>query len=412
MSMSLMANALKSAQAATKKENPSLIPDPKAPLVVANTGSVIIDQMTGCGGFLVQNRMVELVGVESSGKTTLTLQSARCAQKMGWKGIFIDTEGSFDFSYCEAIGPKVDNKTFCVLQPLCAEEMDKVIDIFVREMGKELDYIIIDSIATTRPRGLVQKDSDDPTRPGAHAGWWSAYIHKLRAISLRYGIAVLFTNQVRAKIQTAGAQFSVLNTGIGAGFNARDTAVTTTGGMAIRHAMDARYLMVPAGQIKESVLAEGEGEDEIRTAHWCHIKNLKNKMKNPFRKAKFVIRYGYGIDDSLPIYDLLKSRGLLETGGGGKHVFSGIPGIIDPYQVKGKAAFLQWLSDPGVMDKISEYITDLYKENTTALDLQLDKETLVEGTEFDPDSLILDESGKLEAEDILLGEDNDDEDGD
>src|SRR6185295_19407532 len=75
---------------------------------VISTGSLKLDLATGIGG-LPRGHIVELIGWESSGKSTITLQSIANAQKKGLKAILVDGEHSFDRRYAKNLGINVDD---------------------------------------------------------------------------------------------------------------------------------------------------------------------------------------------------------------------------------------------------------------------------------------------------------------
>src|SRR5271169_5874556 len=60
-----------------------------------STGSILIDQAIGVGGF-PKGRVIEIYGPESSGKTTLALQAIVQSQKNGGICAFIDAEHAMD----------------------------------------------------------------------------------------------------------------------------------------------------------------------------------------------------------------------------------------------------------------------------------------------------------------------------
>src|ERR1044072_4728831 len=55
------------------------------------TGSLLLDQAIGTGGY-VCGKIVEIYGMESSGKSTLALHAVSECQKQGKKGVYIDLE--------------------------------------------------------------------------------------------------------------------------------------------------------------------------------------------------------------------------------------------------------------------------------------------------------------------------------
>ena len=68
-----------------------------------STGSLGLDIALGVGG-LPRGRVVEIYGPESSGKTTLALQTLAEAQKKGGICAFIDAEHALDPIYARKLG--------------------------------------------------------------------------------------------------------------------------------------------------------------------------------------------------------------------------------------------------------------------------------------------------------------------
>jgi len=70
-----------------------------------STGSLSLDAAVGVGG-IPRGRVVEIFGPESSGKTTVALQTLANAQKNGGVAAFIDAEHALDPSYTRKLGGK------------------------------------------------------------------------------------------------------------------------------------------------------------------------------------------------------------------------------------------------------------------------------------------------------------------
>src|SRR5690606_37222620 len=86
---------------------------------VIPTGSLQLDLALGIGG-LPRGRVIEIYGPESSGKTTLTLQTIAECQKMGGVAAFIDAEHALDPTYAQKLGVNVDD--LLVSQPDTGEQ--------------------------------------------------------------------------------------------------------------------------------------------------------------------------------------------------------------------------------------------------------------------------------------------------
>ncbi|MFW6041719.1 MAG: ATPase domain-containing protein, partial [Guyparkeria sp.] len=108
---------------------------------VISTGSISLDAALGIGG-LPRGRVVEIYGPESSGKTTLTLQTIAQAQKEGGTCAFIDAEHALDPGYAEKLGVNVDD--LLVSQPDTGEQALEIADMLVRSGA--VDCVVVDSV--------------------------------------------------------------------------------------------------------------------------------------------------------------------------------------------------------------------------------------------------------------------------
>ncbi|HLT78793.1 MAG TPA: DNA recombination/repair protein RecA, partial [Ferrovibrio sp.] len=109
---------------------------------VIPTGSLQLDIALGIGG-LPRGRVIEIYGPESSGKTTLTLQTIAECQKLGGVAAFIDAEHALDPTYAQKLGVNVDD--LLVSQPDTGEQALEIADMLVR--SNAVDMVVIDSVA-------------------------------------------------------------------------------------------------------------------------------------------------------------------------------------------------------------------------------------------------------------------------
>jgi recombination protein RecA len=116
-------------------------------LEVISTGSLGLDLALGVGG-LPRGRVVEIFGPESSGKTTLCLETIAQCQKNGGVCAFIDAENAFDPIYARKLGVKVED--LMVSQPDTGEQALEICDMLVRSGG--VDMVVVDSVAALVPR--------------------------------------------------------------------------------------------------------------------------------------------------------------------------------------------------------------------------------------------------------------------
>lgn len=250
---------------------------------VVSTGSLSVDIALGCGG-LPRGRVIEIYGPESSGKTTLTLQTIAQMQKLGGTAAFVDAEHALDPIYAQKIGVNIDD--LLVSQPDTGEQALEITDMLVRSGA--VDIVVIDSVAALTPKAEIEGDMGD-SHMGLQARLMSQALRKLTANIKRSNTLVIFINQLRMKI---GVMFG--------------NPETTTGGNALKFYASVRLDIRRIGQIKEGETVAGN-----RTK----VKIVKNKVAPPFRLAEFDIMYGEGISKLGEIVDLGVELNVLKKAG-------------------------------------------------------------------------------------------------
>ena len=248
-----------------------------------STGSLSLDIALGIGG-LPCGRVVEIFGPESSGKTTLTLQTIAEAQKMGKTCAFIDAEHALDPIYAAKLGVKVDD--LLVSQPDTGEQALEICDMLVRSSA--VDVVIIDSVAALTPKAEIEGEMGD-THVGLQARLMSQALRKLTANIKNANCLVIFINQIRMKI---GVMFG--------------NPETTTGGNALKFYASVRLDIRRTGAIKDG--------DEI-VGNEARVKVVKNKVAPPFKQADFQIMYGAGISKESELVDLGVKCKLIDKSG-------------------------------------------------------------------------------------------------
>jgi len=247
------------------------------------TGSISLDIALGVGG-LPRGRIIEIFGPESSGKTTLALHCAAEAQKRGGVAAFIDAEHALDPSYAKRIG--VNIKDLLVSQPDSGEQALQIVENLVR--SKEVDIIIVDSVAALAPRVEIEGEMGDQ-HIGLQARLMSQALRKLSSIVSKTKTIVIFLNQTRMKV---GIMFG--------------NPETTPGGLALKFYSSVRIRLQPRAKIKS--------KDKIIGVR-VEAKIVKNKVAPPFKTAEFDIYYNEGISyiaDLVNVgikYDVIKKSG-------------------------------------------------------------------------------------------------------
>jgi len=250
---------------------------------VVSTGSLSVDIALGCGG-LPRGRIIEIYGPESSGKTTLTLQTIAQMQKLGGTAAFVDAEHALDPIYAQKIGVNIDD--LLVSQPDTGEQALEITDMLVRSGA--VDIVVIDSVAALTPKAEIEGDMGD-SHMGLQARLMSQALRKLTANIKRSNTLVIFINQLRMKI---GVMFG--------------NPETTTGGNALKFYASVRMDIRRIGAIKKG--------DEV-IGNETRVKIVKNKVAPPFKQADFEILYGEGVSFFGELVDLGVEYGFVQKSG-------------------------------------------------------------------------------------------------
>jgi recombination protein RecA len=248
-----------------------------------STGSLGLDIALGIGG-LPKGRIIEIYGPESSGKTTLALQTLAEAQKRGGICAFVDAEHALDPLYARKLGVNVDD--LLISQPDTGEQALEIADTLVRSGAVEI--LVVDSVAALTPKAELEGEMGD-SLPGLQARLMSQAMRKLTASISKSNCMVIFINQIRMKI---GVMFG--------------SPETTTGGNALKFYASVRLDIRRIGAIKE--------RDEV-VGNQTRVKVVKNKVAPPFKLVEFDIMYGEGISKTGELVDLGVTAGVVEKSG-------------------------------------------------------------------------------------------------
>jgi recombination protein RecA len=248
-----------------------------------STGSLGLDIALGVGG-LPRGRIIEVYGPESSGKTTLALQTIAEAQKKGGVCGFIDAEHALDPAYARKLGVNLDD--LLVSQPDNGEQALEIADTLVR--SSSVDILVIDSVAALTPKAEIEGEMGE-SRPGLQARLMSQALRKLTGSISRTKTMVIFINQIRMKI---GVMYG--------------SPETTTGGNALKFYASVRLDIRRTSTLKDRDEPIG---NQVR------VKVVKNKVAPPFKQVEFDIMFGEGISKMGELIDLGVKANVVEKSG-------------------------------------------------------------------------------------------------
>jgi len=238
------------------------------------SGSLALDIALGVGG-VPRGRIIEIFGMEASGKTTLALHLIAEVQKRGGTAAFIDAEHALDPTYSRALGVDLDH--ILISQPNSGEQALEITEQLTRSGA--IDIIVVDSVAALVPTAEIEGQMGEPT-VGLQARLMSQAMRKLSGAISQSKTIVVFTNQMRSTI--SASRFG--------------PSTTTSGGWALKFYASVRLQLWGSGKIEDGT---------SRVGHNINVRVVKNKVAPPFNEAKFDVIYGRGI---------VRSRDLINTG--------------------------------------------------------------------------------------------------
>ena len=297
---------------------------------VIPTGLFPLDYCLG-GGF-PKYRMVEILGDEGVGKSTLALQLCKNIIEQDERAIIfyrdsefamtkkrLDVLGLTPYKYDGKVATVIDvqkmfeeNKRFNFLH-LKRETLDDFfnhindsvkINAQISNPSNKINfYYILDSVAGTRTLEEVNSISEASDRViGVKARAWSQMLSNYISSWVNGNISLYLVNQIRNKISI----------GFG-GFKADPTE--SVGGKAIKFYSFLRFELKNIGAFSGKTKMGDPVDRKIS------IKILKNKNAEP-KKLTTIFTYAEGYSEPLSVFAFLKMNGFISSIGGGKYSFA------------------------------------------------------------------------------------------
>lgn len=226
-------------------------------------------------------RIVQIVGKQSSGKTTLALDIIAWHHHMTNQFVlYIDFERSFDQDYAAACGVNLD--LLLVARPDTTEQGLTIAEEAIK--SGDVKLVIIDSIAAAMPSSEVGKDYEDSMRMASNAGIITRFANRIVPLLDNNDSLVIVLNQLRKNFSTLSPETEV-----------------PFGGMALQYAT--------------SVTLQTAKIDTKASFQKTQVIVKKNKTNNPQGRTEFTIEYGTGIKHNLDIIDLAIARDIVQQTG-------------------------------------------------------------------------------------------------
>jgi len=217
---------------------------------VFKTGNVLLDDLTGIGG-IPKVGIIELFGLEATGKSTLCYQIAIKIQKEGGRIILFDFENAFSLEYAKKLGLDLfSDGIFLVSRPETLEKGFDILNILIEQ--KLVNVAIIDSLTAS---STIQEQSEVISR-------------ELKKLA-KSNICLLIINQLREKINKMGVNIFM-----------------TSGGYALKRYASMRL------ELKEKEKIIDDNNNIVGKK--INITVVKNRFAPPYRSGKFILYNNIG----------------------------------------------------------------------------------------------------------------------
>ena len=247
-------------------------------------------------GGLPVGRIVEITGLEQSGKSLVSAHLLAETQKQGGVAVLIDTETAVSREFLEAIGVDVSKLLY-----VSADSVEQFFDMTetiiekVRETSKDrLVTIVTDSVAAASTSAELASDYGKDGYATDKAIIISKAMRKITNMIGRQKILLVYTNQLRQKMNAMPF----------------GDPWTTSGGKALAFHASVRLRLKGAGQIKMKV---GGNDKIVGMKVRCQV--VKNRMGPPLRSTDFEIYFDRGIDNYGSWLKVMKDNKIVKQAG-------------------------------------------------------------------------------------------------
>jgi len=264
------------------------------------TGSRWLDSII-CRGKLSGvpvGKIVEIAGLEATGKSYMAAQVAANAQKMGIDVIYFDSESAIDPAFLEKAGCDLNNLLY--VQAASVEfVLETIEDLLINNDNRML--FIWDSLALTPAISDIEGDFNPQSSMAVKARILAKGMSKLTVPIANSQSTFLVLNQLKSNITRSPSE-------------AMTTPYVTPGGKAMIYAYSLR-IWLTGRKAKASFVTDDSG---FRIGSEVKVKLEKSRFGTQGRQCNFKILWGteeIGIQDDESLFDAIASSpNLVRTG--------------------------------------------------------------------------------------------------
>ena len=276
-----------------KEDNPTEVKD------WIPTGSRWLDSIT-CRGRLAGipvGKVVEIAGLEATGKSYMAAQVAANAQKMGMDVIYFDSESAIDPTFLERAGCDLNNLLY-----VQATSVEFVLETIEELLGSNDNRMLFvwDSLALTPSVSDVEGDFNPLSSMAVKARILAKGMSKLTVPIANSQCTFLVLNQLKTNITRSPSE-------------AMTTPYMTPGGKAMIYAYSLR-IWLTGRKAKASFITDDKG---FRIGSEVKVKLEKSRFGTQGRQCNFKILWGgaIGVQDEESWFDAIHSSPRLARAG-------------------------------------------------------------------------------------------------
>ncbi len=300
-----------------------------------STGNALLDVAISnrpYGGLPV-GRIAEITGLEQSGKSLLSAHLLAECQKKGGVAVLIDTETAVNREFLEAIGVDISKLLYVSVDTVEAifEACETIIEKIRTSDKNRLVTIVVDSVAAASTKKELEADYDKDGYATDKAIIISKAMRKITNMIGRQNICLVFTNQLRQKMNAM----------------AFSDPWTTSGGKALAFHASVRLRLKSMGQLKV-------GDKIVGIKVRAQV--VKNRLGPPLRHADFSIFFDRGIDNFGSWLSVMKDNKLVKQAGAWYEYIDTDTGEVMKFQSKD---FAEILKNEDLKDQIYRKICEV-----------------------------------------------------
>lgn len=241
-------------------------------------------------------RLIELVGLPQSGKTTTALDIIANFQKKYPERycVYLDAENTLDKEWGSTLG--VNWEQVILIQPE-SEYGEDLLDMLLDYIrSSKVGLAVLDSAPFIVPKAVQEKGLDEKSY-GGNSALMKAFCDKVVPLCKKHECTFLLINQLRENIGNPYKPYKI------------------PCGTAITHAC-SQILWFTKGSLLDDKGKEVSGNYATPVGNLVSVKMEKNKVtKNDRRLGSYTLNYTSGVDEMKDILDMALMFGIISQGG-------------------------------------------------------------------------------------------------